>query len=54
VIPWLRRLGARPADARRAAQLCESMPEASLEEQVRYALSLLAPPHRKVAAPLRR
>ncbi|TMQ56810.1 MAG: hypothetical protein E6K72_04420 [Candidatus Eisenbacteria bacterium] len=53
VIPWLRKLGVRLADARRAAEACESMPEASLEERVRYALSLLAPSHRKVAAPLR-
>jgi hypothetical protein len=50
VIPWLRRLGVRPRDARRAAELCESIPNASLEERVRFALSHLAPPHRRVPA----
>ena len=49
VIPWLRQLGFRADEARRAAVQCESIPEASLEERVRFALSLLAPPRRHVA-----
>src|SRR5438093_13745670 len=50
VIPWLRRLGFRTDEARRAAAVCESIPEASLEERVRLALSVLQPPHRRVEA----
>ena len=48
VIPWLRRLGFRADEARRAAAVCESIPEASLEQRVRLALSALQPPHRRV------
>jgi len=48
VIPWLRKLGFRADEARRAAAQCESIPEASLEERVRFALSLLGPPCRRV------
>ena len=48
VIPWLRQLGFRADEARRAAARCEAMPEASLEERVRLALSVLQPPHRRV------
>jgi hypothetical protein len=51
VIPWLRRLGFRADEARRASAHCESMPDASLEERVRAALSFLAPCHRRVAPP---
>lgn len=43
VIPWLRALGVRADEARRAVALCESIPEASLEERVRTALRCLAP-----------
>jgi hypothetical protein len=43
VIPWLRALGFRADEARRAAARCEAMPDASLEERVRLALSSLAP-----------
>jgi 5-methylcytosine-specific restriction endonuclease McrA len=43
VTPWLRRLGFRADEARRAAAHCESLPEASLEERVRAALSFLRP-----------
>jgi hypothetical protein len=50
VVPWLRWLGVRPGDARRAAELCASIPDASLEERVRFALKHLAPPHRRVPA----
>jgi 5-methylcytosine-specific restriction endonuclease McrA len=39
VIPYLRRLGVRAADARLAAERCESIPEASLEERLRLALT---------------
>ncbi len=48
VIPWLRKLGFRADEARRAAARCENLPEASLEERVRLALSLLGPPCRRV------
>src|SRR6266581_5680576 len=48
VIPWLRQLGFRADKARRAAAVCESIPEASLEERVHLALSVLQPPHRRV------
>jgi hypothetical protein len=41
--PWLRALGFRADQARRAAARCEAMPDASLEERVRFALSSLAP-----------
>ena len=39
VIPWLRQLGFSAGEARRAAALCEDLPDASLEERVRVALS---------------
>ena len=39
VVPWLRALGFSAAEARRAAERCESIPDASLEERVRVALS---------------
>src|SRR5262245_13692910 len=39
VIPWLRALGIRADDARRAAEPCERIPDASLEERVKLALS---------------
>ncbi|MBI5709717.1 MAG: hypothetical protein HZC42_05330, partial [Candidatus Eisenbacteria bacterium] len=42
VIPWLRGLGFRADEARRAAARCESVPDASLEERVRVALSCFA------------
>jgi hypothetical protein len=46
VVPWLRRLGFSTNEARRAAAECESIPDASLEERLRLALSCLRPPHR--------
>jgi hypothetical protein len=46
VIPWLRQLGFRADEARSAAARCEAIPDATLEERVRFALSLLAPRHR--------
>jgi hypothetical protein len=38
VVPWLRGLGLRVEEARRAAGRCEAIPDAPLEERVRYAL----------------
>ena len=38
VVPWLRGLGLRVDEARRAAARCEAIPNAPLEERVRYAL----------------
>ena len=43
VIPWLRQLGFRADEARQAAALCESIPDAPLEERVRVALSWFHP-----------
>ncbi len=43
VIPWLRGLGFRADEARRAAALCDDMPDAPLEARVRAALASLAP-----------
>jgi hypothetical protein len=42
VAPWLRQLGFRADEVRRATALCEAIPDASLEERVRLALSSLA------------
>ena len=39
VVPWLRALGLRADEARRAAALCATIPEAPLEQRVRRALS---------------
>ena len=39
VIPFLRKLQISDRDARRAAELCENIPDAPLEERVRRALS---------------
>jgi 5-methylcytosine-specific restriction endonuclease McrA len=50
VIPWLRQLGFRAEEAKRAALHCEAIPDASLEERVRCALSCLAPPHRRIGS----
>ena len=38
VVPWLRALGLRAEEARQAAARCEAIPDAPLEERVRYAL----------------
>jgi len=51
VTPWLRSLGFRADEARRAAAHCERSTNASLEDRLRLALAFLAPPHRKVEAP---
>jgi 5-methylcytosine-specific restriction endonuclease McrA len=47
VVPWLRQLGYRADQAKRAAAHCETLATASLEDRVRAALKFLAPPHRK-------
>ncbi len=39
VVPWLRALGFKATESRNAAALCEDIPDASLEERVRKALS---------------
>jgi hypothetical protein len=39
VVPWLRALGFSAAEAQRAAERCEGMPDASLEQRLRVALS---------------
>jgi len=39
VIPWLRALGFSAAEARRAAERCADVPDASLEQRMRVALS---------------
>jgi hypothetical protein len=38
VVPWLRALGFNATEARRAAERCEHIPDAQLEERVRAAL----------------
>ena len=43
VIPWLQRLGISARDARHAAALCETIPDAPIEERVRIALSCFGP-----------
>jgi hypothetical protein len=50
VVPWLRALGFRADEARRAAERCENMPDASIEERVRVALSAFAPRMRRAAS----
>jgi hypothetical protein len=41
IMPWLKRLGFRDDEIRRAAALCDTSPDATLEERVRLALSHL-------------
>jgi 5-methylcytosine-specific restriction endonuclease McrA len=43
VTPWLRSLGFKAEKIRAAAQRCEAIPDAPLEERVRFALAGLAP-----------
>jgi hypothetical protein len=43
VVPWLVGLRLRESEARRVAAFCAQMPEASLEERVRYAISNYRP-----------
>ncbi len=51
VVPWLRALGLRVDEARRAAARCEGMAEAPLEARVRHALACSARAGRREAAP---
>ena len=53
VVPWLRQLGFRGDEARRAAARCEAIPDTPLEERVRFALSVLGAPHRRLENSLR-
>jgi hypothetical protein len=46
VVPWLRALGLRADEARRAAAACEAIPGAPLEERVRHALRCSVRPSR--------
>jgi Holliday junction resolvasome RuvABC DNA-binding subunit len=48
VIPWLRQLGFRMDQAKRAAAHCETIAAETLEDRVRAALKFLAPPHRRM------
>jgi 5-methylcytosine-specific restriction endonuclease McrA len=48
VIPWLRTLGFRMDQAKRAAAHCETIAAETLEDRVRAALTFLAPPHRRM------
>ena len=41
VIPWLRKLGIRADEAQRLSTLCESIPDAPIEQRLKYALSCL-------------
>jgi 5-methylcytosine-specific restriction endonuclease McrA len=50
VVPWLRALGLRSNEARRAAASCEAIPDAPLEERVRRALRS-APGTRRSSGP---
>ena len=43
VVPWLRAMRIPTDEARRAAKRCEAMPDASLEERVKAALSCFGP-----------
>ncbi len=52
VIPWLRRLGLRVDEAKRGAAMCDDMPDASLEDRVRFALSGLARERYRRATPM--
>jgi 5-methylcytosine-specific restriction endonuclease McrA len=45
VVPYLRTLGFRADESRAAAELCEPIPEASLEQRVKLALSYFANRH---------
>jgi hypothetical protein len=51
VAPWLRQLGFRAEEVRRAAALCAAIPDASLEDRVRVAVSSLARGGRHPAIP---
>jgi hypothetical protein len=50
VIPWLRQLGFRADEARRAAMQCGSAPNAPLDARVKLAIASLAPPSARRSA----
>ena len=50
VVPWLRSLGFRADEARRAAEFCETIPDATLEERIKAALSYLVRPRRTASS----
>jgi 5-methylcytosine-specific restriction endonuclease McrA len=52
VVPYLRALGARADEARRAAALCEAIPEAPLGDRIKLALRSFAPPSARRIAPV--
>jgi hypothetical protein len=52
VIPWLRQLGFRADEARRAATVCEHLPDAPLEVRVLTALASLATHGARKVAPI--
>ena len=48
VVPWLRQLGFRADEARRAATHCDdTVPDSTIEERLRAALHFLSPPARR-------
>lgn len=49
VVPWLRALGLRADEARHAAERCEHMADAPLEERVRVALTCFGPKSVRIA-----
>lgn len=51
VMPFLRKLGFRPAEARYGAEACAHLTQQSLEVRVRHAISTLAPPRARRAEP---
>jgi hypothetical protein len=50
VVPWLRALGLRVEEARRAAEPCQAIPDAPLEERLRCALRCFGRPPRQCVA----
>ncbi|MEO5989343.1 MAG: HNH endonuclease [Candidatus Eisenbacteria bacterium] len=52
VIPYLRKLGFRVDEAKRGAAMCDGMPDASLEDRVRFAISGLSRERFRRATPM--
>jgi hypothetical protein len=50
VVPWVRALGFRADEARRLAERCMDIPDATLEDRVRHALKSAARSRRPVHA----
>ena len=51
VIPWLRELKFKLADARKGAAACAHIPDAPLEQRMKVALRALAPHCLRIPAP---